>query len=273
MSHVGRVLAVLAMAYAGYAILLFAVQRWAMYPGARMTPVGPASSSPELVRIWLDVAAGGVEAWYVPAVKPRGEAPSVAGPAIILFHGNAEFIDDWPDVLGPLVGQGIPVLLVEYPGYGRSEGSPSQATILNAAAVGYDWIAARTEVDEDRIFGMGRSLGAAVAAGLSETRPLAGLILWSPFSSVGAIAWRSYGLPPMLVRDPFDSRRAVQRFEGPILIFHGRQDRVIPYRHATDLLSSSPRARLVSWECGHNDCPPSWPLLWTEIATFVADAR
>ncbi len=267
-----RFITLLAVAYVSYAALLFVLQRWAMYPGARMEPL-PPGTEPVVEIVRLTTRVGQVEAWYLaPHRGSDSDSDSATlSPAVILFHGNAEFIDDWPELVRPLREMGVAVLLVEYPGYGRSDGKPSQAAIMDGAVEGYDWLAASPEVDGDRIFAMGRSLGAAVAAALSECRPIAGVILWSPFSSTGAIAWRSYGLPPALARDPFDSRDAVSRFGGPVLIFHGRQDRVIPYRHATVLADASPRARLVSWDCGHNDCPPSWSALWTEIGTFVAD--
>lgn len=263
-----RIIGLLVIGYACYAILLLTMQRWVMYPGARMAPGDPGPGSQAIERIWLDVDGGRIEAWYVPS-----RAPVIPGPAIILFHGNAEFIDDWPDLVAPLVGIGVPVLLVEFPGYGRSEGSPSQETIVEAAVQGFDWLTDRREVNEDRIFALGRSLGSGVAAALSEQRPVAGLVLISPFSSIGAIILRSYGLPPALARDPFDTRRAVAGFEGPVLIFHGREDRVIPHRHATDLAAASPRVRLISWDCGHNDCPPSWPALWSEIGSFIENVR
>ena len=94
-------------------------------------------------------------------------------------------------------------------------------------------------------------------------------MLLSPFASVSAIAWHSYRLPPALVLDRFDSRSAVVALGGPFLLFHGRHDPVIPYWHAAQLADARPDARLVSWECGHNDCPPSWDALWSEVGRFM----
>ena len=258
-----RALAVLAVAYLGYAGLMFVAQRWAMYPGTRFQPPGPGAPPRDAESWWLETAAGSVEAWYLPTdstVRP--------GPAVMVFHGNAEFIDDWPAAVEPLRALGVAVLLVEYPGFGRSGGRPTQASIVQAAVVAYDRLDSRPEIDGQRIAALGRSLGAGVAAALAAERRLAALVLISPFSSVGAIARWSYRLPAAFVRDPFDTRSALVDYDGPVLIFHGRRDPVIPYRHALDLLEARPDARLVTWECGHNDCPPTWEGLWNEVAAF-----
>src|SRR5690606_14605281 len=103
---------------------------------------------------------------------------------------------------------GLAVLLVEYPGYGRSGGSPSEASITRAALAAYDRLVARADIDPARIVLHGRSLGGGVVAVLSDARAAAALVLESSFTGVTAFA-SGMLLPPLLVRDPFD-------VEGPV---------------------------------------------------------
>ncbi len=254
------------LVYVAYAGVVFAMQRRVLYPGVRLRPnaTGSAAVHSGAEAVQLSTGSGQIEAWYVPAA-----AGSQNGAATVVFHGNAELA---PDVLGALAGLGdlgVAALYVEYPGYGGSDGSPTEESILEAAAAGYDWLVEKPGVAPERVFAIGRSLGSAVAAGLSRRRPLAGMVLWSPFVSVGYMALRSFGLPPFLALDRYDSRGAVAVFAGPVLIFHGRQDQVIPVRHASVLAQAGANTELVLWDCGHNDCPPSWPELRDPLERFL----
>lgn len=260
--------------YVLYAGLLFSLQRRVLYPGAGLSSLPSSSAGPRsgsgIEALSLPTSGGGVDAWYVPAA---GETGPRSAPAAIVFHGNAEFAVDLVEPFAPLSELGVAALYVEYPGFAGSDGSPSEASILQAAAAGYDWLVAHPDVDPERVFAIGRSLGAGVAAGLSRERPLTALVLWSPFVSVAYIARRRYGLPPFLVRDRFDSREALSAYRGPVLLFHGRQDRVIPYRHATILADVREGSELITWDCGHNDCPPTASEFWEPLSNFLVRNR
>jgi fermentation-respiration switch protein FrsA (DUF1100 family) len=163
---------------------------------------------------------------------------------------------------------GLGVLLVEYPGYGRSEGTPSERSVSDAMRAAYDAVAARPDVDPRRIVGFGRSLGGGAICQLALHRSLAALVLESTFTSVGDIA-RGFGLPRFLVRDPFDNAAVLAKFAGPVLLVHGEQDTLIPVAHAHALHALRPDARLaLASGCGHNDCPPPWQL----VKTFLAES-
>lgn len=258
--------------YLLYAGLLFALQRRVLYPGAGL---GPLSSPSEAARfgaeaISLRTSSGRFEAWYMPAARearPRGV------PAAIVFHGNAEFALDLVGWFTPLAELGVAALYIEYPGFAGSSGTPSEDSIREVAAAGYDWLVGRPEVDADLVLAIGRSLGAGVAAGLSRERRLAALVLWSPFVSVGYLALHRYGLPPFLARDRYDTRQALSAYPGPVLLFHGRRDPVIPYGHATVLARAREDAKLITWECGHNDCPPTTDEFWEPLASFLTRHR
>ena len=143
--------------YLVYCGFLFLFQRNILFPRYQI-PVPPdGTPAPEGVeRIWLDTVSGKVEAWFIPPVLPPGRK---SAPAVIFGHGNGELIDFWPRELNSLARMGLGVLLVEYPGYGRSGGHPSQKSIGHVFVDAFDWLVARQDVDADRIVFFGRSLG------------------------------------------------------------------------------------------------------------------
>ena len=258
------------IAYLTYAGLFFLFQRQVLYPGQYIKPppgVEPGQDNPEVW--WLDTGQGPVEAWFMPA--PGASAANPA-PAIIYAHGNGELIDDWPRELARFLDLGISLLLVEYPGYGRSSGSPSQRSITKTMLAAYDRLAARPEVDSKRIIAQGRSLGGGAASIVAANRPTAALILESTFSSVRSFA-RNYGLPGFLMRDPFENDAVVRRYAGPILIIHGVEDTLIPLTHGQALAGLASQATLITYQCGHNDCPPDWAQYWRDMTTFLRQAR
>jgi hypothetical protein len=251
--------------YLAYALLVFLMQRDILFAGRRRGPKPPA---PELAhgveQVWLQSQRWRVEAYYLPP-PPATARPA---PALLFAHGNAELIDHWPELLADFQRLGLGVLMVEYPGYGRSDGAPSEHSVREAMLAGYDLLAARPEIDRARIVGFGRSLGGGAVCTLVGRRPLAALVLTSAFTSVRPFA-AGMLVPGFLARDPFDSLSAVRRFDGPILIAHGRQDRVIPFAHGEQLAKAAKRARFLPYDADHNDCPPSWPAFAGELRAFL----
>lgn len=262
-------LSIAVLAYLGYAAFFFVIQRHMTYVGVQLRAPGPVPDSVSgFERIWLGAPDVKVEAWFLPAIR---DSTTARFPALIFTHGNAELIDDWPSPLEPLRQMGVSLLLVEYPGYGRSEGVPTETTIVRTVVDAYDWLAARDDVDGNRIVAMGRSLGGGPAAALTGRRPVAALVLESTFSSVATLAWQIYRLPGFLVKDRYDNQAAVAAYDGPVLLIHGTEDNVIPYSHGQMLSNATKRGRLVGYRCGHNDCPPNWDDYWAEIRVFLRD--
>lgn len=251
-------------AYAAWGALLFIMQRSMMYPGASLAATATDRTPPEGVApVRIPFSGGEAEAWFVPGSE------SGRSPAIIFAHGNAEIIDyGLRDALA-LSDLGAAVLLVEYPGYRRSDGKPSRDSIGEVYLAAYDWLAARPDVDRQRIVGFGRSLGSGAIGDLSLGRPLKALVLQSPFASVAHFA-RRYFLPSFLVRDNFDNLAALSAYKGPVLLIHGRHDEIIPFAHSERLAAVAPSAELVSLECGHNDCPPNWADYVTVLHDFLS---
>ena len=244
---------------AGYLALLFVMQRSMLFP---MPPPmsGDPGGSAEVVR----VNSGGGEAYGL-FLPPRAAGPA----ALIMFmHGNGELADYWVDEFDVPREWGFGVLLVEYPGYGRAPGSPSETSIGEATRALYDWAAKDPRVDPARIVAYGRSLGGGAAVQLALERPVAAMILESAFTSVADFAAR-FMAPAFLIRDRFDSRTALASYRGPLLVIHGQRDDIVPFAHGKELASIVPGAQFRELPCGHNDCPRDW----RTIALFLRDAK
>jgi len=256
--------------YAGYCSLLFLVQRHMLFPRAMIPEIPEAArrvKSP-LESIWIQTYFGKVEAWLLKPEMPAGSQPA---PLVIFAHGNAERIEHCAQELAPFTQWGIGVLLVEYPGYGRSEGTPSQASIAETFLSAYDLMTQRQDIDASKIILYGRSIGGGAICSLLKERPAAAVLLMSTFKSVRSFAPR-YLVPTFLVRDPFDNLSAIRNYEGPLWIGHGKHDEVIPYAHGIALKEAAPHARFNSYDCGHNDCPPDGRIYWQDLESFLLHA-
>lgn len=184
-------------------------------------------------------------------------ATGAAAPLLLFMHGNAETADEWVDHFAEPRQHGWAVLLLEFPGYAGTPGSPSEASLVAAARAAFDWAVKDPRIDSSKIVSYGRSVGSGPASQLAATRAVAGLVLESGFTSVRPLAAR-FLVPGFLVRDPFDNLAALRRYRGPLIVFHGTGDRVIPLTHGEALAAAVPGAILVTRPCGHNDCPRPW---------------
>ncbi len=255
--------------YLVYGAILFFMQRRFIFPRHLIrTPPPPATSDgPEFERIWLGTRAGRTETWLLPP-----ETNARPSPAVIFAHGNAELIDHWDEEMAALTRLGLAVLLVEYPGYGRSEGAPSQTSVTEVFVAAYDMLAAQEDIDANRIVFIGRSLGGGAVCALAAERRPAALVLISTFKSVNAMAAEKFFVPPFFARDTFDNLTILKDYPGPVLIAHGTRDAIIPYSHGVALHSVAKRSRLITYRAGHNNCPPDWSAFWREVERFLREA-
>ncbi|MEM6459367.1 MAG: alpha/beta fold hydrolase [Planctomycetota bacterium] len=238
---------------AGAAVLLWGCQRSAMYPGVWLDPV-PAPPPPAGAERWTrDVPGGVVEAIFLPG---EGATPDRPGPAVIFCHGNGEFIGGWAHEFGWLTRRGVSVLLPEYRGYAPSGGKPSQPAILEDLEHFRQRLVERPGVDADRLIYIGRSLGGGFVAQLADRHPPAALVLSSTFTSAADAARDLTRLPGALVRDRLEVRGVLHNFRGPVLILHGRDDRVIDVRHAEANAAAAADATLIVYDrAGHDTMP------------------
>jgi uncharacterized protein len=267
-----RALTILALAggalYVGYLCILYLMQGAIIYPGTkdRVDSVAPRPKGADLFHI--STTLGNVEALFLPA---SGDADTGRHPAVIFGHGNGEVIDYWVSALHGFQERGVGVLLVEYPGYGRSTGSPSERSIRAAMDAAYDRLAADPRVDPDRIFGFGQSLGGGSICQLARDRPLRALILESTFTSLDTFALRHWA-PSFLLHDHFDNLSVARSFPGPILVIHGRDDRLIPWRQGMQLASASGHATFRVYDCGHGCWDPERLPFWRDATPVLLKA-
>lgn len=249
--------------YLSYCGLLFLFQRRIIFPKDLAIPSPQvAQRISGLEKIWLEMSFGKVESWFIPSTHED------KSPVLIFAHGNAELIDHWPEVLMPFTNMGFAVYLVEYPGYGRSEGSPSQKNILETFVAAYDHIIGRTNIDGEGVVFFGRSLGGGAVCALANKRKPSAIILMSTFTAISDMA-KKFGVPGIFLRDPFDNLATVKLFDGPLLVIHGKNDEVVPYSHGMKLSETAPHGKLITYQCGHNDCPPDWDVFYNDIRTFL----
>ena len=288
--------AVVLVAVGAYLGATLGLQRRVLYPRPPR-PAAPPQLPAGAERVWLGQARD-VEAWLLPPTGPpatppaasrAGGVPSTASPTspaaspaarpvdppvrspteplpappaafplIIYTHGNGELIDHWVEPFARITAAGLGVLLVEYPGYGRSGGRPNQRSISEATLAAYDFALTRAEVDAGRIVAYGRSLGGAAACILAANRPIAALVLESSFTRTADVLPRV--LPPAWVLDPFDNLAVVATGVAPTLVLHGTRDRVIPASHG-ERLAQAAGTTAIPMPCGHNDCPRPWPAI------------
>lgn len=266
-------------AYALLAIVLYlgmvgCVQRSILFP-YRMIPAAlHAKPGPgvEVIHLTPDDLAGDipgkVEAWFIPG---NGVSASAPGPLVLYAHGNGELIDLWQHELTRYARMGVSVMLLEYRGYGRSAGKPTQKNITRDFVAFHDLAAARPDVDKSRIVFHGRSLGGGAMAALAKERTPRALILESSFTSVTAMAWQFF-VPGFLVLDKFDTKRTLRDLDVPVLILHGQRDEVIPVAHAHENAKAARNAKLVIYDMTHNEPAPEAEY-WRDIEAFLRDHR
>lgn len=245
-----------------------ALQRRVIFPRWALARPAEPDDVPGRERLWLETDQGPVEAWLLPGDGVDASSP---GPLVVFAHGNGELIDDWADVLQPYRALGVSVLLPEYRGYGRSAGSPSEAGIVADFTRWVDRMLARPDVDRERLVFHGRSLGGGVVVQLAARRRPRALILQSTFRSIAVMA-QAYGVPRRFVRDTFDSEATLPGLDLPILVMHGRRDRVVPPSHAEALARAARDAQLVWYDADHNDCPPDYAVWFREIRAHLERA-
>lgn len=176
--------------------------------------------------------------------------------AFLFLHGNASNASYRLPNAARLGDLGAHVLLLDYRGYGKSEGEPSEPGLYEDARTGFAHLAGERGIAPERTVLFGRSLGAVVAVELARGRPLGGLILESAFPTAEAVARATFGWPfSLLARGHFDAIRRIGAVEAPLLFFHGDEDSIVPLELGRTLYRAAPEPKAfeVLHGAGHND--------------------
>ncbi len=231
------------VALAAYGVLVVAVyfyQSWLLYfphVPTRQLEATPADLGLAYEDVTVQTQDGvQLHGWYVPPAQV-----TEASLTVLFFHGNAGNISHRLERLTLLHDLGLGVLMIDYRGYGRSEGHPSEHGTYRDAQAGWTYLTGQRGIDADRIIIFGHSLGGAVAAELaSRYRPRA-LVVEASFISVPEVAADHYPWLPVrwLARFRYDVRASLGQVRSPVLIVHGRADEVIPFHHGEALFAAA----------------------------------
>ena len=201
--------------------------------------------------VWLRTEDGTkINGWFVPNKNSRK--------VILFFHGNGGNISHRLDKIGFFCALPANVFIIDYHGYGRSEGSPSEENLYRDAEAAYQYLISEKKFSPQQIVVYGSSLGGVVAVDLAVKEEIGALILQSTFTSAKDMAVRMnplYRRPITWIRSDFDALGKIGKIKAPLLIIHSKQDEMIPYRMSLALFerASEPKGLLLLERGGHND--------------------
>ena len=250
---IGRpTLIVAAVAIALLTLLYVAQRRMIYFPGSTV-PDAPLPVGTEVLELLTDDGLR-LGAWFLPAT----DGPPGPAPAVLVFNGNAGDRSHRLPLAASLAERGYGVLLFDYRGYAGNPGSPSEDGLRADARAAADALAARPDVDRERIVYFGESLGAAVAGGLAGERPPAALVLRSPPSSIADVGRHHYPYLPILdqlLMDRYPLADQIRLVRSPLLVLVTEADEIVPEelsRRVFDAASEPKRYGRLSAE-HHND--------------------
>ena len=168
--------------------------------------------------IFLPSKTGKIQSWYINNPNSKRVA--------IFFHGNSRNIGAFGNLYKNIYKTPSDLLIVEYPGYGKSEGTPSEDGVYQAAERAYQYLLNKGYTS-DNIYLIGYSLGGAVATHLATKKKVAALLLISPISSVSDTVNSKFSVLSLLfwTRSKFDTYNMVKKVNTPVMILHSKKDK------------------------------------------------
>ena len=214
--------------------------------------------------VTLHTSDGALHAWYHPVKSPDA--------VLLMCHGQGGNLTSR--------GQGLPeyaryfnvaVLLFDYPGYGISEGEPTEAGCYAAADAAYDWLIQEKGFKPQQIIIYGESLGGGVAIDLASRRPHAAMLLVNTFTTLPEVAQRIYRWVPVIpmMQNRFDSESKIALCQSPIFITHGTADRLIPFDHSLRLFGKITAKKEHLARAGMDHTDPLGPEALNRIHAFL----
>ncbi len=275
-----KLLGALALAWAIVIAAMLLFERRFIYFPLQRHDARPGDFDLKAEDVWLQTSDGvRLHGWWINHGKAEGggrRAEGGARRAVLWFHGNGGNISHRLDEAKLLVSRvHVDIFLLDYRGYGRSAGTPSEQGFYRDGAAAYAE-ARRRGVPPERIVLYGESLGSAVALELALHEPCGGVVLQAPFVSVPALAKDIYKIiPPFLIRTKFDNASRIGRVTAPKLILHGARDEIVPLAHARRLfdLAAPPKRLVVLDGAMHNDtyivAGPAYFRAWDEFLAAI----
>lgn len=227
-----QILISIGVLYGAICLVVFLVQGRLLFK-----PTGPLERTPAELGLkyedrWIETEADErVHAWHIPHEQARAR--------VLFLHGNMGNIADRLESLGVLHQLGLEVLALDYPGYGKSSGRPSETSCYRAAEAWFEEL--RSMSPTLPILVWGRSMGGGIASKFVNTPGVQAMVLEATFTSMPDVAQEQYPWLPAryLTRVMFPTRERLQRAQFPILIVHSTQDEMIPFAHGQALLAAA----------------------------------
>jgi pimeloyl-ACP methyl ester carboxylesterase len=187
-----------------------------------------------------------LSAWYLPRADARG--------TVLFLHGNGGNVSHYVPSLALFNRLGYSSLILDYRGYGRSEGAPSEQGTYRDARAAWQHLVQTRRIPPDAIVVWGRSLGGAIAAWLARERNPRLLVLESAFTALRDVAEHLYPwAPTRLLGDRYPTEAFLREVRAPVLVIHSPDDELAPYAHGVRLLErASPPKRFLRIRGRHN---------------------
>lgn len=253
---VKRVCFIIGGSYLGILIVLLAFENRLVYHPTLASQDWMNPPTSEIQDVELTSADGTrLHAWWYRHPQARG--------AVLYLHGNAGNLSHrGGSVVKLRDGLGESVLIVDYPGYGKSEGRPSERGCYAAAEAAFEWLTTNQKVPAENIILYGGSLGGGVAIYLASEKPHRALVLVKTFTSAPDVASTIYPWLPArwVMRNRYDNLGRIGKCNKPVFIAHGDCDGIVPFEHGKRLFAAAnePKDFLVLEKCDHNDRLPDY---------------
>ncbi|MBD2494141.1 alpha/beta hydrolase [Nostoc sp. FACHB-280] len=236
-----------AIAYCSISLFLFFQQTKFIFFPSNFIEKTPDSFNLPYQEVWLPVktSLGKVEkihAWWIPANQPDAKV-------LLYLHGNGLNIGANIAHSQRFHQLGFSVLLIDYRGYGRSQGDfPNEMQVYQDAATAWQYLTQQQKIPPQQIFIYGHSLGGAIAIDLAVKHPeAAGLIVESSFSSIREMIstrkWFSVFPIDLILTQRFDSIKKVPQLQMPVLFIHGTADSTVPAYMSQKLYDAAPEPK------------------------------
>lgn len=246
-----KVAVLLALVAGLFAVLVPRVERRLMYfPGGPYLPPAAAGLKGVQEKVLTPADGARVMAWYAPAAPGQ--------PTLLYLHGNAGALDTRAERIERYLSRGIGVFMMTYRGFPGSTGSPSEANNVADGKLAYDTLTGLGVAAGDVVI-YGESIGSGVATQVAAARPVGGLVLDAPYTSMVELAALHYpllALPGRLfMRDRYETRRYIGSVAAPVLVIHGEADGIIPVSMGREVyaLAAEPKTLKTFPGAGHSD--------------------
>ncbi|WP_009631197.1 alpha/beta hydrolase [Synechocystis sp. PCC 7509] len=250
---------VFAIAYLAACTYLFRQQgRFIFFPSS-VIETTPKAFNLDFQEVWLPVntASGKVEkihGWWIPATTTKAKT-------LLYLHGNGINIGANAEHTNRFHQMGFAVLIIDYRGYGLSEGSfPNEESVYQDATTAWDYLVKQRQISPNNIILYGHSLGGAIAINLATQHPeAAGLIVNSSFTSIADVvnSGGQFRLFPveLILNQRFESIKKIKLLQMPVLFIHGTDDTVVPFNMSKQLYAAAPQPKqlFIVPNAGHNN--------------------